>query len=215
MTGVQTCALPISLHHAGYYPGARHLLIKLVVAEHSGKILGAQIVGWQGVDKRIDVLATAIHASMTVEDLEDLDLAYAPPYSSAKDPVTIAGFVAANILRGEIDLITPEAIKKAMAKVTRDDWQIIDVRTPQECQEEGSIPGAVFIPVDQLRERHKELNTEKKTALYCKVGYRSYLGYKILKDLGFKKVYNISGGYMGYKSDVGIAPTKGQTSSGN
>ncbi|KJS18656.1 MAG: pyridine nucleotide-disulfide oxidoreductase [Clostridiaceae bacterium BRH_c20a] len=204
-----------SLHHAGYYPGARHLLIKLVVAEHSGKILGAQIVGWQGVDKRIDVLATAIHASMTVEDLEDLDLAYAPPYSSAKDPVTIAGFVAANILRGEIDLITPEAIKKAMAKVTRDDWQIIDVRTPQECQEEGSIPGAVFIPVDQLRERHKELNTEKKTALYCKVGYRSYLGYKILKDLGFKKVYNISGGYMGYKSDVGIAPTKGQTSSGN
>jgi len=204
-----------SLHHAGYYPGARHLLTKLVVAQHSGKILGAQIVGWEGVDKRIDVLATAIHGAMTVEELENLDLAYAPPYSAAKDPVIMAGFVASNTLRGEIDLISPEAIKKAVEKVTEDEWQIVDVRTPLECKEEGYIPGAVFIPIDQLRERYKELDPEKKTALYCKVGYRSYLGYKLLKDLGFKEVYTVSGGYMGYKSDVGIAPIKGQTSSGN
>jgi len=204
-----------SLHHAGYYPGARHLLTKLVIAEHSGKILGAQIVGWEGVDKRIDVLATAIHASMTVEDLENLDLAYAPPYSSAKDPVIMAGFVASNTLRGEINLISPEAIKKAVDKITQDDWQIVDVRTSVEYQEEGHIPGAIFIPIDQLRERYKELDPNKKTAIYCKVGYRSYLGYKLLKDVGFKEVYNISGGYMGYKSDVGIAPIKGQTASGN
>lgn len=196
-----------SLHHAGYYPGARYLLTKLIIAEHSGKILGAQIVGWEGVDKRIDVLATAIHASMSVEDLENLDLAYAPPYSSAKDPVIMAGFVASNILRGEINLVTPEAIRKAVAKVTQDDWQIVDVRTLKEYKEDGHIPGAIFIPVDQLRERYQELDPNKKTALYCKIGYRSYLGYKLLRDLGFREVYNISGGYMGYKSDVGPAPT--------
>jgi NADPH-dependent 2,4-dienoyl-CoA reductase/sulfur reductase-like enzyme/rhodanese-related sulfurtransferase len=204
-----------SLDHAGYYPGARHLLTKLIVEEHSGRILGAQIVGWQGVDKRIDVLATAIYAKMTVEDLENLDLAYAPPYSSAKDPVIIAGFVAANILRGEINLVTPETIKKAINKVIEDDWQIVDVRTPKEYDEEGFIPGAILIPIDELRMRYKELDPDKKTALYCKVGYRSYLGTKILKDLGFKEVYNISGGYMGYKSDLEIRPKKGQTSRAN
>ncbi|MGI6226666.1 MAG: FAD-dependent oxidoreductase [Peptococcales bacterium] len=195
-----------SLHHAGYYPGARHLLTKLIVAEHSGKLLGAQIVGWEGVDKRIDVLATAIHGSMTVEDLENLDLAYAPPYSSAKDPVITAGFVASNTLRGEISLITPKAIKDAIEKIVEDEWQIVDVRTPKEFETEGHIPGAIFIPIDQLRDRYQELDPNKKTALYCKIGYRSYLGYKLLKDLGFKEVYNISGGYMGYKSDVGSAP---------
>ncbi|MFZ5944563.1 MAG: FAD-dependent oxidoreductase [Bacillota bacterium] len=204
-----------SLDHAGYYPGARHLLTKLVVQEHTGKLLGAQIVGWQGVDKRIDVLATAIYAGLSVEDLEELDLAYAPPYSSAKDPVIIAGYVAANILRGEIKLITPEAIKKAVNKVVDDQWQIVDVRSAKEYETEGFIPGAVLIPIDDLRERQKELDPQKKTALYCKVGYRSYLGYKILKDAGFKDVYNISGGYMGYKTDLGIKPKKGQTANAN
>lgn len=191
-----------ALHHAGYYPNARFLLTKLIIAQHSGKILGAQIIGWEGVDKRIDVLATAIHGSMTVEDLESLDLAYAPPYSSAKDPVIIAGFVGANVLRGEIEMVNPQTIKKAVQKIIDDDWQIVDVRTAKEREEEGYIPGAVFIPVDQLRERYQELDPERKTALYCKIGYRSYLGYKILKDLGFKDVYNISGGYMGYMAKV-------------
>ncbi|MFZ7102662.1 MAG: FAD-dependent oxidoreductase [Peptococcaceae bacterium] len=196
-----------ALDHAGYYPGARHMLIKLVIEEHSGRILGAQIIGWQGVDKRIDVLATAIYADLTVEDLENLDLAYAPPYSSAKDPVIIAGFVAANILRGEIELTSPEIIKKAVNKIIQDDWQIVDVRTAEEYQEEGHVPGAVLIPIDELRERYQELDAGRKTALYCKVGYRSYLGYKILKERGFKEVYNISGGYMGYKTDLGIKKT--------
>lgn len=204
-----------SLNHAGYYPGGKHLLTKLIVEEHSGKILGAQIVGWQGVDKRIDVLATAIYGGMTVEDLENLDLAYAPPYSSAKDPVIIAGFVAANILRGEIKIATPEQIKKAINKVVDEDWQIIDVRTNKECEKEGVIPGAIRIPIDELRNKYQKLNPEKKTAIYCKVGYRSYLGYKILQDLGFKEVYNISGGFMGYKSDLDIKPKEGQTANAN
>lgn len=199
-----------SLDHAGYYPGARYMVTKLVVEEHSGRLLGAQIIGWQGVDKRIDVLATALYSNLTVEDLENLDLAYAPPYSSAKDPVIIAGFVAANILRGEIELASPEKIKRAVNKVANDGWQIVDVRTPKEYQKEGCIPGARLIPIDELRERSQELDPQKKTALYCKVGYRSYLGYKILKDLGFKEVYSISGGYMGYKGDLEIVP-KGES----
>ncbi|NLT95071.1 MAG: FAD-dependent oxidoreductase [Clostridia bacterium] len=191
-----------ALHHAGYYPNARYLVTKLIFAQHSGKILGAQIVGWEGVDKRIDVLATAIHGSMTVEDLENLDLAYAPPYSSAKDPVIMAGFVAANVLRGEIDLVTPESVKKSLHRIIDDRWQIVDVRTHKEREKEGYIPGALFIPVDQLRERYGELDPNRKTLLYCKSGYRSYLGYKILKDLGFKDVYSVSGGYMGYRYEV-------------
>ena len=154
-----------ALHHAGYYPNARFLLTKLIIAQHSGKILGAQIIGWEGVDKRIDVLATAIHGSMTVEDLESLDLAYAPPYSSAKDPVIIAGFVGANVLRGEIEMVNPQTIKKAVQKIIDDDWQIVDVRTAKEREEEGYIPGAVFIPVDQLRERYQELDPERKPSL--------------------------------------------------
>ena len=200
-----------SLDHAEYYPGAKHLLTKLVVESHSGRILGAQIVGWQGVDKRIDVLATAIYGNMTVEDLENLDLAYAPPYSSAKDPVIIAGYVAANILRGEMEAVSPQYIARAVSKLTRDTkLQIVDVRTAKEVKSEGTIPGAINIPIDELRNRVNELDTEADTALYCKVGYRSYLAYKILKDKGFKNISNISGGYMGYKADIGIKPRKGQ-----
>lgn len=192
-----------SLDHASYYPGAKYMLTKLVVEEQSGRILGGQIVGWQGVDKRIDVLATAIYANMTVEDLENLDLAYAPPYSSAKDPVITAGYVAANILRGETKVKTPEQVNEAINLLTRDKkLQIIDVRTKGEV-EKGAIPGAIHIPIDELRERANELNPEDDIALYCRVGYRSYLGYKILKNLGFENVYNICGGYMGYKCDVG------------
>jgi rhodanese-related sulfurtransferase len=179
------------------------MLTKLVVEEQSGRILGGQIVGWQGVDKRIDVLATAIYANMTVEDLENLDLAYAPPYSSAKDPVITAGYVAANILRGETKVKTPQQVNEAINLLTRDKkLQIIDVRTKEEV-EKGAIPGAIHIPIEELRDRANELNPEDDIALYCRVGYRSYLGYKILKNLGFENVYNICGGYMGYKCDVG------------
>jgi len=197
-----------TLNHAVYYPGAKHILTKLVVEQHSGRILGAQCVGWNGVDKRIDVFATAIYHGMTVEDLEHLDLAYAPPYSSARDPVIIAGYVAANILRGECQYVTPEIISNIISNGKQDEWQIVDIRKQKEYERDGFIPGAVYIPMEELRKRYLELDPEKNTVLYCKVGYRGYIGYKILKELGFKKIYNLSGGYLGYKSDVRILHEK-------
>lgn len=184
-----------SQHHAGYYPGARMMTVKLVVDRFTGRLLGAQIVGGAGVDKRIDVVATAIHARMTVEDLEDLDLSYAPPYSSAKDPVNIAGFVAANIHRGEVDAITPDELD---ALLEREDIQLVDVRTPAE-RKAGEIPGARLMPVDQLRELVGELDPHKKTVVYCAVGYRSYLAYKILEQRGFDDVSHLAGGFDAWK----------------
>lgn len=184
-----------SQHHADYYPGARMMTVKLVVDESTGRVLGAQIVGGAGVDKRIDVIATAIHARMTVEDLEDLDLAYAPPYSSAKDPVNIAGFVAANIFRGEVDAIEPEDLSELLK---REDVQLIDVRTPGE-RKAGEIPGARLIPIDQLRDFVGELDPHKKTVVYCAIGYRSYLGYKVLKQRGFEDVAHLAGGFDEWK----------------
>lgn len=190
------------LNHAGYYPGAEYMLLKLVVEQHSGRLLGAQAVGWQGVDKRIDVLATALHNNMRVQDLEDLDLAYAPPYSSARDPVLMAGYVASNVLRGEMGYVAPEEIRQAVKNTEGHDWQIVDVRTKKEQERDGYVPGAVLIPVDQLRERFGELDKNKKTAVYCKVGYRANLAVQMLKAFGFKQVYNVGGGYLGYASDV-------------
>ena len=181
-----------SQHHAGYYPGASMMTIKLVVDRFTGRVLGAQIVGGAGVDKRIDVIATAIHARMTVEDLEDLDLAYAPPYSSAKDPVNIAGFVAANIHRGEVDAIEPDELE---ALLKREEIQLVDVRTPAERNKTGEVPGARLMPIDQLRELAGELDPHKKTVVYCAVGYRSYLAYKILKQRGFDDVSHLAGGF--------------------
>lgn len=184
-----------SQHHAGYYPGARMMTVKLVVDESTGRVLGAQIVGGAGVDKRIDVIATAIHARMTVEDLEDLDLAYAPPYSSAKDPVNIAGFVAANVFRSEVDAIEPEDLAELLK---REDVQLIDVRTPGE-RKTGEIPGARLIPIDQLRDFVDELDPHKKTVVYCAIGYRSYLGYRVLKQRGFEDVVHLAGGFDGWR----------------
>ncbi|MBC7084047.1 MAG: FAD-dependent oxidoreductase [Firmicutes bacterium] len=185
-----------SQHHAGYYPGARMMTVKLVVDRFTGRVLGAQIVGGAGVDKRIDVIATAIHARMTVEDLEDLDLAYAPPYSSAKDPVNIAGSVAANIHRGEVDAIGPDELE---ALLKREEIQLVDVRTPAERNKTGEIPGARLMPIDQLRELAGELDPHKKTVVYCAVGYRSYLAYKILKQRGFDDVSHLAGGFDAWK----------------
>lgn len=185
-----------SQHHAGYYPGARMMTVKLVVDRFTGRVLGAQIVGGAGVDKRIDVIATAIHARMTVEDLEDLDLAYAPPYSSAKDPVNIAGFVAANIHRGEVDAIEPDELE---ALLKREEIQLVDVRTPAERNKTGEVPGAHLMPIDQLRELAGELDPHKKTVVYCAVGYRSYLAYKILKQRGFDDVSHLAGGFDAWK----------------
>lgn len=177
--------------HASYYPGALPLTIKLLFGEE-GKILGAQAVGYDGVDKRIDVIATTIRFSGTVDDLADLELAYAPPYSSAKDPVNIAGYAAGNILRDDV-----EAISLAeLPLLNPDDTALLDVREKVE-RDAGMIPGSLHIPLNQLRKRLVELPREKTIIVYCAVGLRAYVATRILKQNGFK-VKNLSGGYRSY-----------------
>jgi NADPH-dependent 2,4-dienoyl-CoA reductase/sulfur reductase-like enzyme/rhodanese-related sulfurtransferase len=182
-----------SLSHAGYYRGATPISLKLLFSPTDGKILGAQAVGHAGVEKRIDVIATSIRAGMTVHDLEKLELSYAPPYSSAKDPVNMAGYVAANIVKrdcqgihwGEISQLDPA---KSL---------LIDVRTPAEFHL-GTIEGAINIPLDDLRSRMAEIPKNKEVILFCQVGLRGYLAYRILIQNGYQYIRNLSGGYKTY-----------------
>lgn len=183
--------------HAGYYPGAYPMTIKLIFDNNDGKILGAQIVGYEGVDKRIDVIATAIRAGMTVYDLEKLELAYAPPYSSAKDPVNIAGFTASNILKGDSEIFHWDEV----ASIDRSKSVLVDVRTEMEAKM-GSIGGALNIPLDDLRQRLEELPKDKDIFLFCQAGLRGYIAYRILKQKGYNRVRNLSGGYTTYKLAV-------------
>ena len=162
--------------------------IKLLFEPESGKLLGAQVVGYDGVDKRIDVFATAIFAGMTVFDLEHLELAYAPPYGSAKDPVNMAGFIAANFLRGDLDFWYAENFPEQVV-----DGILVDVRSGKEFKN-WSIPGSINIPLRELRSRLNELQTGKPIYVYCRVGFRSYLAYRILKQKGFEKVVMLAGG---------------------
>jgi NADPH-dependent 2,4-dienoyl-CoA reductase/sulfur reductase-like enzyme/peroxiredoxin family protein/TusA-related sulfurtransferase/rhodanese-related sulfurtransferase len=187
--------------HATYYPGATQISLKLLFDPQHGKILGAQAVGTNGVDKRIDVLAVAIRAGLTVYDLEDLELCYAPPYGSAKDVVNYAGFVAANVLRGDAAVC-----HAADAVNPRDNQLLLDVRTMAEVQA-GTIPGAVHIPIDELRGRMNELNKDKEIMVFCQVGLRGYLGCRILTQHGFK-CRNLTGGYKTYQAWTGTMPTK-------
>jgi len=174
--------------NATYYPGAAPLAIKLLF-DADGRILGAQVVGERGVDKRVDVIATAMRGGMTVYDLEELELAYAPPYSSAKDPVNFAGMVAANVLRGDTDLVHCDSIPEGAL--------LLDVREPAE-YELGHINGAAFIPLGQLRDRLGELPRDRKIIVYCKVGLRGYLAERILKQNGFDAA-NLSGSWLTWK----------------
>lgn len=182
-------------NHAGYYPGGRVMTIKVVFEKETYRLLGAQIVGYEGVDKRIDVFAAAIHAGMTARQLKDLDLAYAPPYSSAKDPVNMAGFLIDNIAGGilkqfhwdEIDALPKDG------SVT-----LLDTRTEQEYRR-GHAQGFRNIPVDELRERLEELPPGKPVYVMCQSGLRSYLACRILSQYGFD-CYNFSGGYRLYAS---------------
>jgi NADPH-dependent 2,4-dienoyl-CoA reductase/sulfur reductase-like enzyme/rhodanese-related sulfurtransferase len=178
--------------HAGYYPGATPMTIKILFEPASGKILGAQAVGRDGVDKRIDVLAVAIQAGMTVFDLEEMELCYAPPFGSAKDPVNMAGFVASNLLRGEHPQIYAERFVPEATAGT----YILDVRTPTEF-DAGHIDHAVNIPVDQLRGRLDELPTDRPIHVYCQVGQRGYIATRILQQCGYQ-VVNLSGGFKTY-----------------
>ena len=186
--------------HASYYPGAKPMAVKLLFSPSDGHVLGAQIVGEEGVDKRIDVLATAISGKMTVFNLEELELAYAPPYSSAKDPVNVAGFVAANILKGDVKSITWRDLNGM-------DWNqtvLIDLRTREEIEESGQIPGSIHIRQEELRDNLDRLDPHKTYILYCAVGMRGYLGYRTMVQNGFRS-FNLSGAYrtfLGAKEEI-------------
>ena len=181
-------------NHAGYYPGAEAMTIKLLFDPETGRVLGAQAVGGAGVDKRIDVLAMAIQAGMTVFNLEESELAYSPQYGSAKDPINMAGFVAAGLLREDHPQVDLEVVLNDASDQAP---LLVDVRTRQEFSR-GHIPGAVNIPLDELRSRLEELPKGKKIAAYCQVGQRGYLATRILLQAGFPAV-NIGGGYKTYQ----------------
>jgi NADPH-dependent 2,4-dienoyl-CoA reductase/sulfur reductase-like enzyme/rhodanese-related sulfurtransferase len=181
-------------NHAGYYPGASTMSLKLIFAPTTGLILGAQCVGSTGVDKRIDVIAMAIQAGMTVEDLEEVELCYAPQYGHAKDPVNMAGFVAADVIRHDQSIVH-------VAEIDFDSENahvLVDVRSPTEFAD-GHIPNARNIPLETLRERLSELPLGRRIATYCKVGQRGYLASRILNQHGFN-AFNISGGYTTWLS---------------
>ena len=180
--------------HASYYPGAKRMTIKVIAERATGRLLGAQIVGQTGVDKRIDVFATALFAGMDVEDLEGLDLAYAPPYSSAKDPVIVAGFVAANEVRGEVTSMTSAELARRLA--AGEELTVLDVRDPSEYAA-GHVPGAMLIPLDTLRGALDRIPRSRPVVAYCGVGYRSYHAYKILAHAGYD-VTNLSGGFTSW-----------------
>jgi len=180
--------------HASYYPGSELMIIKLLYAPTDGALLGAQIVGGKGVDKRIDVLAAAIRGRMTVYDLEELELAYAPPFSSAKDPVNVAGFHAVNILKGDVKCVHWHQLKGFENECT----VIVDVRTKKEFEEDGAIDGAINIPIDELRDRIDTMDRTKTYILICLAGLRSYLGCRMLSANGLR-CCSLSGGYGLYK----------------
>ncbi|MGE5372236.1 MAG: FAD-dependent oxidoreductase [Solirubrobacterales bacterium] len=183
--------------HATYYPGGVPMAMKLIFDPENGAILGAQIIGAKGVDKRIDVLAAAIRKNLTVFDLQELELAYAPPFSSAKDPVNMAGYVAGNIIRGDMAVFHWHEVQDLAAK----GGILVDVRTPAEFREE-TIPGSINIPVDVLRERLSELPADRPLLIFCRVGLRGYLASRILTQHGFKDVKNLSGGWLTYEPAI-------------
>jgi NADPH-dependent 2,4-dienoyl-CoA reductase/sulfur reductase-like enzyme/rhodanese-related sulfurtransferase len=175
--------------HAHYYPGAKPVLIKVIAEEGTGRLLGAQVLGERGVDKRVDVLATAIAGKMSVFDLETLDLAYSPPFGSANDPINTAGFVAGHVARGDIATITPET------------WRpegefLLDVRDSDELAEFGKLADAINIPLADLRDRLAELPHDRRIVTYCQKGQRGYLATCLLLGRGFDNVVNLRGGFL-------------------
>lgn len=188
------------MSHAGYYPGGKLMTMKVVFEKETYRLLGAQIVGYEGVDKRIDVLATAIFAGLRATDLKDLDLAYAPPYSSAKDPVNMAGFMIENIEEGIMKQWYLGQLEELQDRSERGEVTLLDVRTPAEIAL-GRIPGFVNIPLDSLRERVGELDREKPVYVICQSGLRSYVACRILAGNGFD-AYNFAGGYRYFQAVV-------------
>ena len=189
-----------SASHAGYYPDALPLTLKLTFHPVTGKLYGAQCIGYEGVDKRIDQIAGLIKRGGTVYDLMETEHTYAPPFSSAKDPIAIAGYVASNIISGAMPIITWRELVQQKNEV-----MLIDTRTPEEFSF-GSIPGAINMPLDDLRDRMSEVPTSKPVVLFCAVGLRGYLAQRILMGNGYRNVRNLSGGYKLYSAAVAPVP---------
>lgn len=184
-----------SASNASYYPGATFMTIKLLFDKKTSLILGAQITGYQGVDKRCDVIATAIRARMTVQDLIELELSYAPPFGAAKDPVNMAGYTASNIQNGSVKVFHWHDV----AGIDTTKSTLLDVRTRDEF-ENGTLENAVNIPVDSLRDHLDEIDNNKPVYVFCQIGLRGYVASRILMQKGFREVYNLSGGYRLYKA---------------
>ncbi len=189
--------------HAGYYPGTSAMHLKVLFAPDTGRLLGAGIVGFDGVDKRLDVLATALRAGLSVFDLEELELAYAPPFSSAKDPVNMAGFLGANLLRGDVRLWYAEDYPDAVAGA-----RIVDVRGADEFAA-WHLPGAHNVPLAELRERAQDWDRDQPVRLYCAVGFRSYLAYRALAQRGFTDVSTLAGGMTTFRATLELVPQPG------
>ena len=181
-------------NHAGYYPGATPITLKLLFEVPTGKVLGAQAVGGSGTEKRIDVISTLIKFGGTIFDLEELELTYAPPFNSAKDPVNMAGFVASNFLRGDMPIWQWHDIDQ----LKQNDSFLLDVRTRRE-HEARRIEDSKNIPIHELREKLNELPKDKPIFMYCEVGYRSYLATRILMQTGFENVHSLTGGYKTFE----------------
>ncbi len=180
--------------HAGYYPGSRQMSIQIAFSPVDGRLYSAQIAGYDGVDKRIDILSSIIQRKGTIEDLTEFEHAYAPPYSSAKDPVNMAGYTAENILKDRLKVFYWNDIA-----VLDKNAILLDVRTVKEFKT-GHIPNAISIPVDEIRDRLAEIPKDENIYIYCAVGLRGYLAHRIVKQSGFEKVFNLSGGYFLWKA---------------
>lgn len=176
--------------HAGYYPGAQEMSIQIAFSPKDGRLLSAQIAGYDGVDKRIDILSSVIKRNSNIYELTEFEHAYAPPYSSAKDPVNMVGFVAENILQDKLSVFYWDQIS-----TISDSDILLDIRSKEEF-EKGFIPNAINIPIDELRDRISELDLNKNIYVYCLGGVRGYLAQQILKQNGYKKILNLSGGYQ-------------------
>jgi NADPH-dependent 2,4-dienoyl-CoA reductase/sulfur reductase-like enzyme/rhodanese-related sulfurtransferase len=187
-------------HHAGYYPGSEEMALKLVYDRKTTRLLGAQAFGRAGVDKRIDVLATALSGEFTLSDLAELDLAYAPPYSSANDPINLAAFIGLNDCSGFSPLVTPSELRAALAA---GDASVLDVRTEKEFAR-SHLKDALHVPLDDLRARLDSLPRDRRLLVHCRSGFRAHLAVRILKAHGFQDVANVTGGYVSILDEGGF-----------
>ncbi len=192
-------------NHAGYFPGGREMTLKLIYDRKSARLLGGQAFGEEGVEKRVDALAVALHGAMTLHDLAEIDLTYAPPYSSANDPINLAAFVGINDITGFSPLVTAEETRRLLADPDAQKHPVVlDVRNLNEF-ETSHLKGALNIPVDELRFRLDDVPRGKPIVVHCRSGFRAHLALRILKENGWADVRNLTGGYLAVQAAGGFA----------